>query len=408
MSFLDRAGQQPVPLAPATWTEFEDNNCVPSANRKKPAGAWEGFEPSYKAGGRVPVFFVGRLSSEANPEFSFGLTRLYRKPHKFSIGQVLLRQAAAHKWDGTPDFAEHLFGYVHEPDKAVFTAPAEVSRRGRIAVGFATAPHGAFRLWPDGGQITTVMGAPKASYAPFYLSGPEKDWSSDQSGMAGRKRYLVRDLGQGGDFGPIARALEGQAAGTGDTQSRLRFITPTDATKSRLTGTIRLTHVSRAEIGAVLWAIGLGGDAQARHQIGRAKAFGAGQVRAAKVTLHWRVNDAAGVTTKVDWHPSEGPDNVSDFLKPFGCEIAGKVGLGNFDNWMKSPQVHGLLATARPRPFDEKGTSYLPFEHPGFKTNSGKPKGAGAFAHLRDKTRIGAGRVQPKAPDTLLPAAKKP
>jgi len=404
---FERAGAQPVILDPASWTEFEDNNCKPSANRKVPDGAWKDFEPSYRGGAPVPVFFVGDLAGhKTDPGFSFGLTRLYRIPHKHSIGQVLLRQAAEHAWNGRMDFSEHLFGFVHETGKAGFTAPSDVSRRGRIAVGFATADRGAFRLWPEG-PIETVMGTPKASYAPFYLSGDEKDWSSDQSRLAGRKRYLVRAVGQGGDFGQIAAALRAQGTGSQDPQkSKLRFITPTDAKTSRLAGRIRLTHVSRAELGAVLWAIGLGGDPKARHQIGRAKAFGAGQVRAAKATLHWRVNDAEGKATKVEWHPIEGPNAVSDFLTAFGTEIAGKVGLDPA-GWQNSPQVQGILDAARPRAFDAEGTAYLPFGHPDFTDNRGNPRMAGAFAQLRKKTGIGAGKAKPRAPYTLLPTGGK-
>jgi CRISPR-associated protein (TIGR03986 family) len=407
------------------WLEFQSNNSKPSANKPAPDGAWKEFHKSYEAGNRVPVFFVGDLGRNGtDPGFSFGLTRLYRVPHKRSVGEVLLNRAKDHLLGEVRkvgernsivhrmDFAEHLFGFVHEPADLTeghntaqipnFTDPAEVSRRGRIAVGFALAKPGDFRRWPSR-PIEAVMGVAKPSFGPFYLSGEEKDWSSDQSQLAGRKRYLARHDGKGDALGRIEKMLRETktAQNKAEQVSSLSFIVPN--ANARFRGDIRLKHVSRAELGAILWALGLGGDPKARHLMGRAKAFGAGQVRAAKVEVH--VHDhASGQRSVVEWVPQEGPGPVADLLDSFAQDIADRVGMTP-DQWKASPQVQGVLETARPRGFDAARSTYLPFEHPEFTSRNGKPRMAGAFAALRAKTGIGAGGARGRRPRTLLPAA---
>jgi CRISPR-associated protein (TIGR03986 family) len=411
--FFDRAGSKAVELDEGTWQEFVLNNSKPSANKPKPDGAWAELAPTYEAEGRVPVFFVGNLAGHwTDPDFSFGLTRLYRKPHKLSVGDVLRQQQptlATLDAHGKPvhqmDFAEHLFGFVHEwkdlteglnvamdPD---FVPPDAISRRGRIAVGFALADKDGFRAWPDQ-PIEVVMGAPKPSYAPFYLSGPEKDWSNPKSRLAGRKQYLVRHDGKEDAQKALKTALVATKSeqNSADQTSKVSFVVPASE-QARFRGDIRLTNVSQAEIGAVLWALGFGGDEKARHLMGRAKPFGAGQVRADHVALHIRDNP-----NPIRWTPQLGPGPVADYLTAFAADIAGRVGLAGAQAWAESPQVTDLLAVARPHGFNAALGDYLQFKHPVHDT----PRFAGAFMRLKKKTGLNSRG----APDTLLPAGKRP
>ena len=173
----------------------------------------------------MPVFFTGDLSKNAtDPDFSFGLTRLYRIPHRYSVGDLLARSSKAHiparvengELTLKPDFVEHLFGYVYEPKELEFgqsildaappkNAPSTIARKGRLAFGFATPKNGDFTHWPPKNEppIETIMGAPKPSYAPFYLVGESKDYSDDNHArLAGRKRYIARQ--RQGDADPRA------------------------------------------------------------------------------------------------------------------------------------------------------------------------------------------------------------
>lgn len=407
--FFDAAAA-PVPISETAWEVFETSNCKPSQNKRTPDGSWAEFHDTYQKGGRVPVFFVGNLEGNASDiGFSFGLTRLYRIPHRRSIGEVLLEGNKAHRLtDGPksphqPDFVETLFGYVHEPqdfaaghplgDKpADYTAPDEVARKGRVTVEFAfPIDPKAFRLWPQNGPVTTIMGPPKPSFAPFYLAGTEKDYSAEGNdlALAGRKRYLPRHrAGQDkGATGPLLSALQAQnVPGVSDeVRTHLRFLEP--KSDARFRGRIRLHNVSKAELGAVLWAITFGGDPDARHLIGRGKPFGAGQVRAARLRLHIRRNDAWETPeTLPDWTPDQGAEAFAPWFDAFGTEIARLTGLASAERWRKSATVAGLLAAARPRGWTAPQSGYLPYQAPGQK---GQAK---AFGDLRKKTGIGVAR----------------
>ena len=120
--FFDKPAQ-PVRLDPAVWDRFETTNCKPSQNKRDPVGGWKDLHPLFEQGGKVPVFYVGNLAENgADPAFSFGVTRLYRIPHKNSVGDLLLQSGKNHrpaelvkiggedKLQLQPDFVEHLFG----------------------------------------------------------------------------------------------------------------------------------------------------------------------------------------------------------------------------------------------------------------------------------------------------------
>ncbi|MEL7027583.1 MAG: RAMP superfamily CRISPR-associated protein, partial [Pseudomonadota bacterium] len=213
-AFFDKSSD-PRPISDKAWDVFETSNCKPSQNKRKPDGSWEEFYKTYEQGGRVPVFYVGDLdNTHEDPHFSFGLTRLYRIPHDRSLGQVLLKGNPAHRlskligdtWVPEPDFPDILFGHVFEPqdidgernpkeDRTGYVPPNEVARKGRVSFDFAF-PTGTsrFALWPENGPVETIMGPPKPSFAPFYLEGTEKDYSTGAGDLklAGRKRYLPR------------------------------------------------------------------------------------------------------------------------------------------------------------------------------------------------------------------------
>lgn len=417
--FFD-TGKSAVTLEDSCWQSFQQRHSKPSKNALKPDGAWVDFAEVFERGSKVPVFFVGSLEENAtDPSFSFGLTRLYRIPHDYTVGEILTRSGKQHlpaeerridretTYTLRPDFVEHLFGYVYEPDELEFghedgirqskktgqyTQPGSVSRKGRVAFGFATASRqDDFAPWPHSGPVETVMGAPKASYAPFYLRGSPKDYSSDktETKLAGRKRYIARY--QSGSFGPLETALKAQIGPkTGrDVRSRLRFIAP-QSEQARMSGRIKGHHLTTAELGGLLWAIGFGGDADARHMIGRAKAFGAGQMRADTVTLHMRGTDGAPQES-ITWSPhKDGATPVKNYLDAFVCEVAKLTGKTP-ETWANSPSVKTLLDTARPQGWDRPRSKYLEFG-----------TGAKDFNTLRKATGLGSESAKGLKPPTHL------
>lgn len=319
--FPPAPGAEPVPIKPELVETFQRLYSKPSKNRPTPDGSWKDLSPTFEAGQRLPVFYVGDLDRQ-DERFMFGLTRLFKIPHERSVAQVL--EAQAQHLPGpikndkdevtayNADFVEALFGYVMEADalglgKDARIAPDAAGRKGRIAFSFA-------HLDPNDQEtkvsepIHTVMMAPRASFAPYYLKSPaEKDYSAEQTPrLAGRKRYLPR-----WQQGQATEALEGiramgqkqlesiKAASRGksvseDVQSRLRFLMPKEkGGVLTFSGTIRLHNVTAAELGAVLFALTHGGDPAKpyRHMLGRAKPFGAGQMRVVTARLSVTPND---------------------------------------------------------------------------------------------------------------------
>lgn len=400
------------------WATFQLTNCKPSQNKSEPDGAWAEFYESYEAGNRVPVFFVGNLPDNGTDrDFSFGLTRLYRIPHRYSVGEILARENHDHiparVEDGElvlqPDFVEHLFGYVYEPDelkfgqsllqeKPKYNDPKSTARKGRVAVGFARPKVASdFELWPKGQPVATIMGTPKPSFGPYYLAGVDKDYSHQNARLAGRKRYITRHtVGQTDASAEILSMLADQVPK--DLKSRkvlsyMRFLRPTSEA-SAFTGRIKCRNVSPAELGALLWSITFGGNSKARHMIGRAKPFGAGQIYAGAITLHIRTNDAPADTLTIEWKCGDDEGDLKGFMDTYVDHIAALLGTTP-QAWRNSPEVTALLKIATPgqRPWRAPGTTYLPFGKRGDNFKILRKK-AGAKVHLNPETE--------RPPDPLL------
>lgn len=307
--FIDNPHAEPFEIPAAAWDRFELINSKPGRHKRAPDGSWKALKPSLDLpDGMVPVFYVNGPKNAGAPvdeeTFEFGLTRFFKVAHEFSVGHVRDRDKTHSRPpnndpDKFPiDFVESLFGYVFEK-KDVYdkeqasTAPGDVARRGRIAFGFARLSKDTPAVLSD--RIETVMGAPRASFAPFYLAGRLKDYSADDNTdtrLAGRKRYLPRFIAA--ELNSAAAMLESKLRGvTGngnaDTMTRLRFLRPKQGTELAFRGDIRLDNVRAEEIGALLWVLTHGGDPNKRyrHMLGHAKTFGAGQTRVK--SLHIRL-----------------------------------------------------------------------------------------------------------------------
>jgi hypothetical protein len=385
--FVDRPTDKPVHLTPSAFQRFEFAHSKPSKNKREPDGSFAVLFPTLEKGQRIPVFFIGALDKQDEPSFAIGLTRLFKRPHRASVGDVLKRDSA-HNLVGpdgfSPDMVEELFGYVYEPDELGLkssdgTAPREVARKGRLAFGFATAT-GPARL---SAPITTVMMGPRASFGPFYLrnqTGKSKDWSNPSARLAGRKRYFPRfaDLANPGSREAAATTIY-TTLGTwrgndnAETRSNLRYLeSAVPGGELLFSGDIRLHNVSAAEVGMLLWALTHGGDPTKpyRHMLGRGKAAGAGQMRVKSLRLTLAGNDEQAKVSLVPpeaWETHTSTEErwtapESQSLAPFLREFE-RV-MRNVDTrWPRTPPVLEWLGTADPafgqrEPATRKG--YLP------------------------------------------------
>lgn len=336
-----------IALSPAAMAQFQRMYSKPSKNKSAPTGTWALLQPKLDKGGRIPIFYVGDLDQQEG-DFAFGLTRLFKVPHRHSVEAIAGRSQKAAKPrldDDAPlsgtDFVENLFGYVFEEDGFDYQGrgdkPKAVARKGRLAFSFA-------RFENDAGirrsaPVTTVMMGARASFAPFYLSGKYKDYSDDHARLAGRKRYLPRYPG-GTGLAPLQEVLSQQRPKDGNDKitTQLQFLLPSSGTEMAFTSQIRLHNVSPAELGAVLWVLTHGGQGggtggPCRHMLGRAKAFGAGQIRVDRVGLNVVPND-----------PSALPLAQDSYVQAFEDWMTAKAGR----LWRTSPPVTEFLACAIP------------------------------------------------------------
>lgn len=294
----------PFPVPRRALRAFVEAHSRTVKDKLRPDGSWKTIprmfanDPEMK----LPVFYVDKRDEDGD-RFAFGITRLFKVPHRLSLRDVLDKSGLSRPLENGRvdendlDMVEALFGYVYEGEASgepgAQTA-AEAARRGRVSFLPAALKN------PDHARLTprfeTVMMGPNPSFAPFYLKGKWRDYSPPESEgtstqIAGRKRYPVRTLAVSGQSGEKALAAQlqrqiqnirdmqrGKEPGD-DVKSTLQFLTGANGENPVFESTIRLHNVTRAELALILYALTLGNHPARRHALGRAKPFGAGQTR---------------------------------------------------------------------------------------------------------------------------------
>ncbi len=389
--FFDRPGVAAVRVGAAAWDRFQLINTKPGRKRREPDGSYKVLQPTLEAGQRIPIFFVGDLADQERPgaRFEFGLTRLFKLSHDVDVGEMIARDRDAHgpihrrlTEDGRLrplDWVEALFGHV---------------------------------------SVRTVMMGPRASFAPFYLRGPVKDWTDISKGdtqggrarVAGRKRPVVQPLkaSPGAIYTDVTKRLTRQssdeadkgAVGTAETESELRFLMPQNAASPLLFRfPIRLHNLLPEELGALLFVLTHGGDPAkpARHQIGRAKGYGAGSCVVERLELRLEGNDAdadaligtARMAFEEAWlTPGSAP--IAPFLQAF--EAAMRAAKGGVAQWPEqAAEVMEWLQASRPLPADKAP----PTDRRLFPDVQN-------FKPIRDAVKSDMMNGLPQAPDRLL------
>lgn len=203
-------------------------------------------------GGRgVPVFFLPKGNDGVE---HFGMAYLYKMPYDHSVFESLPKD---HQDKGRRDLAECIFGYTDKQD----------ALKGRVQFGHAFVPDGVqVKPLP---RIRLVLGSPKASYYPLYVSqngkgGVTSDYETyDHGTPSGWKRYYVRK-----DTDSVRKT-------DGDVDT---FMEPLDK-GATFHGTVTFHNLRPVELGALLSALTFHDTPQCRHQLGMAKAYGYGKCR---------------------------------------------------------------------------------------------------------------------------------
>lgn len=382
--FETRASDRSFTLSDQEWRDFLDMNSTITRDKPRPAGNWKELFPTLEAGKPIPVFWIG---TPGESDFDFGLVKVFKRRMKHRL-RDLIPAPHGQTWE-TPDFVQTLMGFVREPGPEA--TPAEVAAshdqrhlRSRLSVGFAKLVGPAPQLMSE----NTVQAVPKPSFGPFYLRGtPLKDWNEPVK-IAGRKRYPAF----GGSGAEVVKNL--RALVTNDNrniQSHLTFLSPAKGNKLRFTGEIRAHNVTPAELGAVIWALTLGGDPALRHAIGRAKAQGAGQARVAALSLHVVRNDGAPISeSPAAWEAdfADAGTGTGTPLAPF-VQAFGAAMRKTDPQWPDIAPVQELLGAADPKGKGHDQRSYM-----------GLGREAPSYPELR-KTAYDKGKGH-SGPDCLL------
>lgn len=205
-------------------------------------------------GKAIPVFYV-----EQNGKIvAIGLTRMLRYPYKYTVGEAV-KNACPNIESAKPDLAETIFGYIRGSEQM----------KGRVVFSHAFCKNEAIE---DNKLIyvSGVLGQPKASYYPFYLSQSSRDRkyvTYDTAGLkiAGRKRYRISD----GSTFHLPQNEKNDKVGTSFLALPANNVFHCK---------IIVHNLRKVEIGALLSAITMNRTKGCFHNLGLAKSFGYGKI----------------------------------------------------------------------------------------------------------------------------------
>ena len=249
---------------------------------------------------RIPVFFM-RTDGNAGPIESIGIAYMFRIPSaNFIKGAIPASlQSAVRK-----DLAECIFGTAD-------TALKPLKGRVVISPAFANAPVCVCD------KVTTVLGSPKPSYGPLYVSSGS--WNDPDAVIKGRKRYPVRNA--------LLPSIEGS-----DRMSS-SFIPLQKGTT--FTGRITFHNLRECELGAMISALTFNGNSDCYHSIGEAKPLGYG-----KVSI--KIDSINANHIVLDSNRDEC-DAVKYYLGKFGDEMKKSIGAA----WASAPSIRELISMAK-------------------------------------------------------------
>ena len=282
-------------LPAETWRRFQSSQFRQAANiaaekRQLWSFWWEKLRNDRDGSIKVPVFFYGEPSPPDVPghkprpadkpeRFFMSLTRFAKIPYDFSVGEIAQRtHPDIGTLDGHLDLTEALMGFVphRRPLDSEASLPRARALRSRVEFSLAEL-QGEQEVLTR--KINGVTEAPRVSFYPHYLRPePRKaaihplDFTSRDTVLAGRKRY------------PARSRCSNLPPGSENQANSMNLLWPTRERPIRFTSRIRFRNLCKVELGALVWAITLGGgsrkDHPLRHMLGRAKAMGFGQVHA--------------------------------------------------------------------------------------------------------------------------------
>lgn len=244
----------------------------------------------------VPVFFIEDKNGDVS---RFGFARMFRIAYEHSVSDGICQENRPGK-----DICQCIFGYTSK----------EKSLKGRVQFSHAFS-----KFTPDNNKliyVKGVLGMPRASYYPLYLSQTGerlKDYNSDNIEIAGRKRYPIHS---------DTYITELPAGNNNEKMTTKMYMLPAN---NVFTTEIAIHNLRKVEIGAILSALTFHNTPDTFHNIGMAKGYGYGKLKITAIEL-------TGLSMKKE-----------EYMKAFEAEM------NNFlrADWVKSEQVSRLIGMAK-------------------------------------------------------------
>ncbi|MFA6700298.1 MAG: TIGR03986 family CRISPR-associated RAMP protein [Thiomicrospira sp.] len=215
----------------------------------------------------IPVFYI----QTEHKVSQIGMAQMFRFPYKYSVGQL---RYATHisSSDKPKDFAQILFGEIDENGNSN-------SLKGRVSFSLAKAIG-----QPTTQQLpSTVLGAPRNSFYPAYinqheLKGRYSTYNQKEAKISGFKRYAVHK-----SFS--ASGLPKPPENKGKVNYKVAVQIKALSENQRFNGKVRFHNLNNVELGALLYALSLGGQEGLYHQLGMGKPYGLGKVSFESINL---------------------------------------------------------------------------------------------------------------------------
>lgn len=281
------------------------------------------FVKELDRGEKIPVFMLNDSRLPINPVI--GMSKMFKLPYKNSITNLINNEQSGVQ--SARDLCEAMFGTISD----------KKNLKGRIQVGHAFATDANSPLM---GEVSGVLGQPKASYYPLYVkqsANPYKNYDNGTA-MSGRKMYRVH---RSNTPAPLPTGNDGE-----NVKTYFNALAPGQEFKLR----INIHNLKTVEIGALLSALTLHETAGVYHNIGLAKSFGYGKLEVESITLH-------GLNRKWTDYEMAFEDEMNTFLKM---------------KWRDTDQVRNLMSILGEH--DNDAVAVMELEAYGQIKKKGKPE----------------------------------
>lgn len=237
------------------------------------------------------------------------------------------------------DYADAMFGYVSEDDEQNKRTPKAYA--GRISVTSAFPTNDEYK-YHDGVITPRVLGGPKPTTFQHYLEQPDAA-TSDKSALThyGHDDAIVRGhkLYWRQNIRGVKQIINDSEDIKENVSTEIRPLV-----QGNFEFKVHFDNLTDSELGALAWALTLGGDDSAHHMLGMGKPHGMGVIKlSAQLTLINRKTRYSQLFNGHEWAMGEDKDtNIEYYIRAFKNAINTHTGQA-FDSQWRIRQLQAML-----------------------------------------------------------------